>query len=93
MVGTSLLAGCLTVSGCPPPADAASEDRSRTILFRTEPFPLPPQRNHTPRIKQESTATQRLGLCLLLTFLILPPDFFTISSSTMDCRQMLIMMA
>lgn len=24
---------------------------------------------------------------------MLPPDFFTISSSTMDCRQMLSMMA
>lgn len=28
-----------------------------------------------------------------LTFRMLPPDFFTISSSTMDCKQMLIMMA
>lgn len=29
----------------------------------------------------------------LVTFLMLPPDFFTISSSTIDCRQILIMMA
>lgn len=28
-----------------------------------------------------------------LTLRMLPPDFFTISSSTMDCRQMLSMMA
>lgn len=62
-------------------------------LWNPNPF-LPLRRGITPRTKsRESTTTQPLGLCLPLTFLILPPDFFTISSSTMDCKQMLIMIA
>lgn len=56
-------------------------------LGNPNPFPSL-GRSMTPGTKgREGTATQ------LLTFLILPPDFFTISSSTMDCRQMLIMIA
>lgn len=47
-----------------------------------------------PRTKgRESTTTQLLGPHLSLTFLMLPPDFFTISSSTIDCKQILIMIA
>lgn len=97
MVETSLLAGCLNVSGYPPLADAASKDRSKMLLkgrnlLRAQPSPSSQEKPHSQNTTGEQGHTTAWPL-VPFTFLILPPDFFTISSSTMDCKQMLIIIA
>lgn len=92
---TSRPAGCPSAAGPRSPAGGTSAARSGAQ--RGDPRgPGGPssraQRDPGEPCRQDETPARRHP-GPALTLRMLPPDFFTISSSTMDCRQMLSMMA